>query len=692
MSARFAACPSCGARIEFANSASLIVVCESCEYVSYRTDVKLELIGKVAQVAPIESALALHARGKIDGSGFEIVGQVQLDHGKGPWNEWAIAFDDGKSAWLAEAQGQILFTREVDGGGELRYASIAAGAEIDLGASGRWTVAEKGSGRVTAIRGQLPELIKPDSIVHYADLSGEGDGFGTFDFGAGDACEAIYLGRRLSAADLALDLSGAAAPAERKVRAARITCPKCAGAIDLRDPENTQRVGCPFCGALLDPRSKEMQVLGVSLTTRSRSALPIGAKGRISAQEFEVLAWLERSVVEEGVRFPWEEYLLRRGDGAYRWLVCSDRQWSFVEPLNLADVKRSSSRVSYRGRSFRRFSGGEARVDRVLDEVYWEVSVGETVRSDDYVDPPLMISFETTEGEKIASLGTYLERAAVETAFGLKQKLPSPTAIGAIQPNPVRADLRRWWKSAAVITAIVLGLDLFFHVAHTGKIAHAGKYPLVPISRSGDTAAVRPSSDATTSTTPSSDARTDTSTDSSTSTSGGMHAGSSSSTLAPIDLAALQKPADLSITAPIVSDEFELDGWRGNVEVEVSAPALQHGALNLEGCLVSSSSGEKHSFAVQTSGTSSEDLAGAHSIERASVRIGGVPGGRYRLRLDPHSAIVDPNGTFEIVVKRQLASSTLPIVIVILCWLAPLVLSIAGAAIEGVRWQKSDYA
>ena len=63
-------------------------MCESCNYASYRTDVKLELIGKVAQVAPIESALALHARGKIEGVAFEVVGQVQLDHGAGPWNEF----------------------------------------------------------------------------------------------------------------------------------------------------------------------------------------------------------------------------------------------------------------------------------------------------------------------------------------------------------------------------------------------------------------------------------------------------------------------------------------------------------------------------------------------------------------------------------------------------------------------------
>lgn len=629
MSARSAACPSCGAAIAFANSASLIVVCESCNYASYRTDVKLELIGQVAQVAPIESELALGTRGKIDAVGFQIVGQVQLDHGAGPWNEWAILFDDGRNAWLAEAQGQVLFTRAVAGGEELRYADLQAGAEIDLGPHGRWTIAEKGAGRVTAIRGELPAAIRTEALVHYADLSGADGGFGTLDFGALDTCQAIYLGRRLELAALGLDLADAEARPGRKVKAARVTCPKCAGAIELRDPENTRRVGCPYCGALLDPHAKEMRVLAVSSTLQRKAGIPIGAKGKLFGHDYEVLAWLERSVTAEGERYPWDEYLLRRGDGAYRWLVLSQAHWSFVEPLNLADVKKSASRVSYKGRSFRHFSGGRARVDRVLGEVYWEVAVGETVKVDDYIDPPFMVSFESSEDEKLVSLGTYVERDVVKTAFGLTQNLPRPSQIGPQQPNPVRAQLKRWWASAAVFTLLVLGLDLLFHVVHAGRIAHSGKYPFVSVARAGDAAA-------------------------------------------------------------IVSDEFELEGWRGNAEVTVSAPALQQGSLELEGSLANASTGKAYPFAVRSNGSAGLDAASLQHVQRATVRVGGVPGGRYRLRLDPHCAIDAPDATFEVVVKRQLASNGLPIVILVLCWAVPVLMSLIAAGIESARWQQSD--
>jgi hypothetical protein len=94
---------------------------------------------------------------------------------------------------------------------------------------------------------------------------------------------------------------------------------------------------------------------------------------------------------------------------------------------------------------------------------------------------------------------------------------------------------------------------------------------------------------------------------------------------------------------------------------------------------------------VRSSGTSAADVTGSRAIEQATVRIGEVPGGRYRLRLDPHSAIVDPNGTFEVVVKRQLAANGKPLAIVILSWIGPIVMSIVAAFVEGARWQKSDY-
>lgn len=487
MSVRSAQCPSCGAEIEFRSVASLFVVCPHCSHASARSDAKLELIGKVAEVAPIESPIALRATGDLEGRKFTVVGQLQLDHGAGPWNEWAIAFEDGSNAWVAEAQGQILVTIAIDYP-LTRIASwskIGAGDEIDFGDRGRWIVAEKGVGVVTAARGELFERLEPGSVVQYADLSGSSGGFGTLDYQAGETCEAVYLGRRYELADLALDTTGAQMPAQRRVRAKKLDCPSCQGAIDLRDADGAKRIGCPYCGALLDPTSETVRVVEAAQEFKRRPTIPIGAIGTLKGAKYEVIAFLERSVRSEGVRYPWDEYLLRRSDGAYRWLVSSNAHWSFVEPLNLADVQVKGARARYGDTSFRRFSRGKARVDVVLGEVYWEVAVGETVKSTDYVAPPRMVSFEETDDEKNVSLGTYLTPGEVTAAFALPVKLVTPRGVGIQQPNGALKTSKSLWKSFALLAALVMLLNLAFHVAAAKRVVLTQDFPAVVDPRSG---------------------------------------------------------------------------------------------------------------------------------------------------------------------------------------------------------------
>ena len=108
------------------STGALLVVCAHCNLASWRTDVKLERIGKVAELAPIESPIALGAEGRVDGHAFRVAGVVELDHGRGPWHEWAIRFDDGAWAWLAEAQGQYLVTRAAD----VELASVPVYARV----------------------------------------------------------------------------------------------------------------------------------------------------------------------------------------------------------------------------------------------------------------------------------------------------------------------------------------------------------------------------------------------------------------------------------------------------------------------------------------------------------------------------------------------------------------------------------
>jgi len=460
---RTTSCPGCGAPLEFQSAATLLIVCDSCGGASYRSDVALEFLGRVAEVAPIASPLELHAEGRFEGRRFTVVGQVQLDHGAGPWNEWCLLLEDGRWAWYAEAQGDTLLTTAV---APLPaplppYDPLTAGTSIEL-AGKAYVVAEVGDARVTAVRGELPVRIGVGERRRYADLSGAGDAFGTLDYGVGSTCEAVYLGRRVRPEELGLD-PAKAAPAEKRVAARKLSCPKCAGEITLRDPES-MRVVCQSCGSLLAAGDERVNVLGVGAALKARPKIPIGTRGTIAGTDAEVIAFLVRSVTVEGTRYAWQEYLLRTSRGAYRWLVEWNGHWSLLDPLALGSIQRAVAGVVVDGVRYRHFQRGKARVDHVQGEVYWEVKVGEFVESDDYVAPPRLLTIESSGKEQNATAGRYVDRSEVEAAF--RVELPVPEGVAPGQPNPYEGQTGRWWGMGVIS---VVALLVFFAVVSSAQ-------------------------------------------------------------------------------------------------------------------------------------------------------------------------------------------------------------------------------
>ena len=91
-------CPGCGAPIEFGVGSSIAKVCEYCRTTVVRSDRGLENLGKVADLAMTPSLIAVGDQGTLGGRPFEVLGRVQLDHGKGPWDEHYFGFDYGQ-AW-----------------------------------------------------------------------------------------------------------------------------------------------------------------------------------------------------------------------------------------------------------------------------------------------------------------------------------------------------------------------------------------------------------------------------------------------------------------------------------------------------------------------------------------------------------------------------------------------------------------
>ena len=103
-----AACPNCGAPVEFASAASPVAVCGFCRSTLARDGEALRRIGASAELFDDHSPLQLGAAGRWQGVAFTVLGRLQLAYEGGRWNEWHVLFDGGRSAWLAEDNGRYV--------------------------------------------------------------------------------------------------------------------------------------------------------------------------------------------------------------------------------------------------------------------------------------------------------------------------------------------------------------------------------------------------------------------------------------------------------------------------------------------------------------------------------------------------------------------------------------------------------
>lgn len=440
MKQRSAACPACGGPVLF-SPGTMVTVCEYCQSAVGRNDKQIEDYGKVADLVETTSRIQRGMTGKYLSKRFTVVGRVQYKHpAGGTWQEWYLAFPGGKWGWLAESQGKhhLMFQKRLKNDYRLpAFSSLDAGKTVRI-VDAEFQVAEKGSARAIAAEGEIPWSFKPGAEHRFADLQNTAGSFATLEYGEQ---ETVYVGQEI---DLdTLDLRGHGWVPEEEViavSATQVNCPKCGGPIALRAPDQSLRVTCQNCNSMLDAESGKLSFLSTLKNPEVQILIPLGSEGTIDGVTYTIIGFMERHAMYAGRAYPWSEYLLYEPNTGFRWLVCNDRHWSFVgpvdQPLDLSNMAHSW--FWYDGRTFRIYDRGQAFVRHVVGEFYWKVEVGDSARTADFIAPPRMLSFENTAGpqaaEIVASIGRYITAEELETAFDVKE-LPRPWGVGPIQPK-----------------------------------------------------------------------------------------------------------------------------------------------------------------------------------------------------------------------------------------------------------------
>ena len=234
------------------------------------------------------------------------------------------------------------------------------------------------------------------------------------------------------------------------------TCPGCGGAIAIRAAGLSITAVCEHCGSVIDIANENLQLISKARQRTREVPLPLGSRGTLFDTEWEVIGYMERSVVNtyDGA-YSWREYLLFNPWQGFRFLVEADGHWSFVSSIRRA-LKPFANMVFHERQSFRLFSICNAIVSYVMGEFYWRVQVGDHAFLADYIAPPAMMSLEQTRDEVSWSSGVYVAGAAIQQAFGVAGDFPRARGVGAIQPNKYSAGLRRHGKLFVIICALLI--------------------------------------------------------------------------------------------------------------------------------------------------------------------------------------------------------------------------------------------
>ncbi len=483
-----AACPNCGAPVEFASAASAFAVCSFCKSTLVREGDALRRTGESAELFDDHSPLQLGASGTYQGAAFTLVGRLQYRYADGTWNEWHALFSTGpehqKSGWLSEDNGRYVIAFDAP----LQAAppapeGLSPGAKVIVNGEG-WSVGSVTQTRLIAAQGELPnkpELTRAFAIVDLRSARGE---VGTLDY-TQPAQPRWSVGRSVAISELAMSgLSDAAHAAEKTLKARSIECPSCGTSLQVK-LATTQSIVCHQCHAVIDLTAPQAQGVGGDLQHYAQAngtppQIPLGTVGTLALGGAKPLPWqvvgyAERCEVaqsDEDEQSFWREYLLYHRTEGFAFIVDSQDGWSWTAPITGVPEGFGES-VKYQGALYRKLYDYTGKATYVLGEFYWRLQRDQLTFNTDYqgtgVASAKRLNRERTGSEDsqevIWSAGETLTADAVLKAFRL-----TPEQGAALQRDALPTSL----NSASLLAKIFFWVFVVVVVLMLFKCSSSG--------------------------------------------------------------------------------------------------------------------------------------------------------------------------------------------------------------------------
>ncbi len=460
-----AACPNCGAPVEFRSAASASAVCSFCRSTLVRDGEALRKIGTSAEIFDDFTPLQIGASGRYAGESFMLVGRLQFGTEDGPWNEWHALFDNGRDGWLSEDNGRYVFAFDRPAPPDApRPETLRVGLPVTVDGR-RWSVGSLVSARLLAAEGELLQPPPADRPIAIADLRNEADEVGTLE--ASDP-QALHWSVGKSVALAELKMSGLREVSEKTLKAQAPSCPNCGSALAIT-LTTTQSVVCTNCKSVVDlSQGVGPDMAHYAQANPHEPALPIGRTGSLAITsgaaplDWQIVGYMERmELMGAGDEAEaWREYLLYNRIEGFAFLVDGNDGWSVVRTLTGAPQVRGDTAVWY-GTTYRRRWTYSSETTYVLGEFYWRVEARQRTDHQDYEGSAgghrALLSLEHTTNETVWSGGESLPAQAVAAAFGLApQQAAQLERSGPPDMGALLGGFRPSWIALLVILIVIL--------------------------------------------------------------------------------------------------------------------------------------------------------------------------------------------------------------------------------------------
>ncbi len=230
-----------------------------------------------------------------------------------------------------------------------------------------------------------------------------------------------------------------------------LACPNCGAPIEVRAVGYAVTIVCGNCGSSLDATDPALGIIRQSVAAMARPEIALGTRGIVDDVEWEVVGYLERSSEGDG----WKEYLLFNPYAGYRFLIDDGEAWWLAEVIDKTPVVAGRA-ATLDGEDYHGIARYAAKVDFVVGEFYWRVTVGETVQVADYRRCTTTLSNETNEAESSWSRASRRNGDFIRKTFGLETPATGRSAFMPGRKAPAGDGLFESLMIAGVAVAALL--------------------------------------------------------------------------------------------------------------------------------------------------------------------------------------------------------------------------------------------